>query len=83
MSKKIFLSLLFVLALAVSCNKNNITSPTTTKVTYQDYNSEIAILNDLNIAEKGTIILDPIYYIAIIRPNALDIDARGGICSNS
>ena len=77
MSKKIFLSLLFVLALAVSCNKNNITSPTTTKVTYQDYNSEIAILNDLNIAEKGTIILDPIYYIAIIRPNALDIDARG------
>lgn len=77
MSKKIFLSLLFVLALAVSCNKNNPTSPTTTKVTYQDYSKEIAALDDLNIAEKGTIILDPISYVAMVKPNTIDITANG------
>ena len=81
MSKKIFLSLLFVLALAVSC-KNNTTNSTTnnnttTKITFDDYLKEIAALDDLNIAEKGTIILDPIHYVAMSKPNTIDIQAKG------
>ena len=77
MSKKIFLSLLFVLALAVSCNKNNTTSPTTNKITFEDLKNEIAALNGLNIAEKGTITLSDISS-ATISANNIDIQANGG-----
>ncbi|MEI0558471.1 hypothetical protein [Brachyspira intermedia] len=76
MSKKIFLSLLFVLALAVSCNKNNPTSPTTTKVTYQDYSKEIVALDGINIVEKGTITLGDISFVNLVN-NTIDIEANG------
>lgn len=78
MSKKIFLSLLFVLALAVSCNKNNPTSPTTTKVTYQDYKTDMEnSLEGLNIATKGDMSIPPITYIVTDNQNGIDIEIVG------
>lgn len=78
MSKKIFLSLLFVLALAVSCNKNNPTSPTTTKVTYQDHKTDMEnSLEGLNIATKGDMSIPPITYIVTDNQNGINIEVVG------
>ncbi|MEI0550803.1 hypothetical protein R4K89_10900 [Brachyspira intermedia] len=77
MSKKIFLSLLLVLALAVSCNKNKVTKPITTIITFEDFQNEISGLHNLNLAEHGTIKLDPINFAASEKPNYFRVNATG------
>ncbi|MEI0485453.1 hypothetical protein [Brachyspira intermedia] len=77
MSKKIFLSLLLVLALAVSCNKNKVTKPITTIITFEDFQNEISGLHNLNLAEYGTIKLAPINFAASEKPNYFRVNATG------
>ena len=77
MNKKIFLPLLFVLALAVSCNKNNVTEPKTNTISFEDFQNEISGLYNLNLAEHGTIKLDPINFAASEKPNYFRVNATG------
>ncbi|CRF31420.1 unnamed protein product [Brachyspira suanatina] len=77
MNKKIFLSLLFVLILAVSCNRNKVTEPTTTIITFEDFQNEISGLYNLNLAEYGTIKLDHINFTTSEKPNYFKVSATG------
>ncbi|PCG20103.1 hypothetical protein [Brachyspira sp. G79] len=78
MNKKILLSILLVLVLAVSCKNNTTDSTATTKVTFDDFRDEISnSLEGLDIATTGQMPIPAITYAATGSENTINIQVTG------